>query len=166
MQRIGMIMLLVFSAATAAQAQEPGQFYLLAGAQYGAPTRATADLGIMFATKENADCPSDCARHGFLAEGGLGQGGTRYSAGAWAITDAGGFGMDARAVMNHTFSFPRRATPGANYIGVEAGLMIAYVFRISAGVAHRVSGPSGPRGGTIFTMSGGVEIPLPLFKIR
>jgi len=34
-----------------------GQFYLLAGAQYGAPTRATADLGIMFATKENADCP-------------------------------------------------------------------------------------------------------------
>jgi hypothetical protein len=92
MRRIGMIMFFVFSATTAAQAQKPGQFYLLAGAQS-----------------------------------------------------------------------PRRAMPGANYIGVEAGLIFAHIFRISAGVAHRVSDPTGPRGGTIFTISGGVEIPLPLF---
>jgi len=95
---------------------------------------------------------------------GFGQGGTGSAVPGQSQT-AGGFGMDARRRNEHTFSFPRRATPGANYIGVEAGLMIAYVFRISAGVAHRVSGPSGPRGGTILTMSGGARS-LPLFKIR
>jgi hypothetical protein len=48
MRRGGIIMLLFLSAAIAA-AQEPGEFFLLVGAQYGMPTRATANLGIMFA---------------------------------------------------------------------------------------------------------------------
>jgi hypothetical protein len=165
MRRIGIIALLFFSTATAAQAQEPGRFFLLAGAQYDAPSRTTADLGIMFALKDAVPSASDYTLAGFLAEAGLGQGGARYSAGAWAITEEG-LGMDVRAVMNHTFSSPRRATPGAKYVGVEAGMTFGYIFRVSAGVAHRVGGPPAPRGSTIFTVGGGVQILVPLFKIK
>jgi hypothetical protein len=162
MQRIGIIALLYFSAATAAHAQEPRQFYLLVGGQFGPPTRTTADLGIIFAAKDK----SPEARFGFLAEGGLGQGGARYSAGVWAIEKADeGIGMDVRVVMNHTFASPHAAAPGSKYVGFEAGMTFAYIFRISAGVERRVGGPSGPHG-TIYTVSGGVQVPVPLFRIR
>jgi hypothetical protein len=207
MQRIKIIVLLFFSAATVVCAQEPGQFYLQVGGQIDKLTRGdgqledqkigalarvmTADLGIIFAVKEpaqsgDARCGflakpihdavlhlsgSGVARCGFLVEGALGQGGARYSAGVWAIDNTSfyegevGGGLDVRVVMNHTFSSPRHATPDSNYVGFEAGLRFGYIFRASAGVAHRVSGPPG-RQGTIFTWSGGVQIPVPLFKIR
>ena len=207
MRRIGINVLLFFSAVTAASAQEPGQFYLLVGGQIDKLTRGdgrledekisalahvmTGNLGIIFATKEpaqssDAQCGflakplhdavlhlsgSGVARCGFLVEGALGQGGARYSVGVWAIDNTSfyqgevGGGLDMRVVMNHTFSSPRHATPNSNYVGFEAGLLFGYIFRISAGVSHRISGPSGPHA-TIFTWSGGVQIPVPLIKIH
>jgi hypothetical protein len=189
MRRIGIIVLLFFSAAAAADAQESDRFSLLTGAQYGSPARAAADLGIMFTTKESkgwrcgflaegaeivlgrmTGLQSTDMQCGFLVEGGLGQGGARYSAGVMAldntsIVDGGGWGIDARVVMNHTFASPRRATPDSKYVGVEAGLTIMNIFRLSAGVSHRVAGPSGPHG-TIFMWDGGVQIRVPLLKIR
>jgi hypothetical protein len=190
MQRIGIIVLLFFMVAVAAYGQEPGQFYLLAGGQFSYHTRATADLGIVFAMKEAIDSiDTRCGfigkplydfvnsqsgrsgRCGIIIEAGLGHGGARYSAGVWAIDDSSfatgdtGSGFDVRFVMNRTFSSPRGATPNSKYIGFEAGMRIAYIFRISAGVSRRISGPSGPHG-TLITWSAGAQIPIPLFKIR
>jgi hypothetical protein len=164
MRRIGIIVILFFSAATMAYAQENRHFYLLAGAQFGIPTHATADLGIMFPIKENGYRGNEYYwGWGFLGEGGLGHGGARYSTGAWATVEF--VRMDLRVIMNHTFASPIRATPGSKYVGFEAGLAMFDYFRVSGGAEHRVSGPSGPQG-TIFTVGCGVEIPLPLFKIR
>jgi hypothetical protein len=187
------IALWLLFATTAAYAQDQDHFYLLPGIQSGKPMRGTVNLGIMFATKEEpprghaercgflaavaeiipggiTGSQSTDMRCGFLAEGSLGHGGARYSAGLWAIdrdsvVEGGGWGLDVRAVMNHTFAAPRGAAPNSNYIGGEAGLIIWRIFRISAGVEHRISGPDGPFG-TIFTWSYGVQIPVQLFKIR
>jgi hypothetical protein len=84
----------------------------------------------------------------------------------WAITKAyEGIGMDVRVVATHTFASPHAAAPGSKYVGFEAGMTFAYIFRFSAGVERQIGGPSGPHG-TIYTVSGGVQVPVPLFSIR
>ena len=136
---------------------------LLVGGQYGAPTRLTGTAGLLIARPrpfESGTAP-DSSRAGLVLTVGAGTGGFRVAAGATALALEGPMlttGLDALVTLSRTADSPRGATGESTYIGGEVGLVLMSV-RLSAGVARRTAGASGPKA-TIFTWSVGVQIPL------
>ena len=133
---------------------------LLFGARYGAPTGLTGDLGLLIPVvkPERGDDLGDTYAHkGVALVASAGEGGQRIAAGAaWLAKPEGGpvlFAVDVLGSVTRTSSAPRVATGDSTYVGVEAGYTVLMV-RVSAGVARRTAGPTGP-GGTIFTWSVG-----------
>ena len=124
----------------------------LPSVQYGAPLRTSAGLAVFIPTSEEGGA----RRQGFIVEGSLGAGGARGSFGIARFIEYAG--VDARAVFTRTWASPREASARSTYAGAQAGLSIAYV-RVSAGVEHRLSGPSSPKA-TILSWTVGVEFPL------
>ena len=68
------------------------------------------------------------------------------------------FGGELLGTVTRTWGRPTRGTTNSTYVGVEAGWVFLSV-RTTIGVAHRVAGPTGP-GGTIFTWTLGIQVPL------
>jgi hypothetical protein len=135
MRQIASIVL-SFSAANAAFSREPGQFFLLAGGQYIAPARATADLGVRFATKESYR--GHGAGYGFLAEGGLGQGCAQYSAETGGIPDIGGVGGWTYACNEPYVCIALRHRAWLKAYRWRGWPDDMAYFRVNAGVARRV----------------------------
>jgi hypothetical protein len=148
MRAIGYVTLILLAAPRTAHAQEAvaaassPKLFLLTGVQYSKPTRVSADLGFLVA---KGDSRSEV--RGFFLEGGVGQEGVRAAAGlgVWGIADDGGF--DIRGVLTRTWDSPRGASPNSTYYGVEAGMTLWYIFRVSVGVAHRLSDVPGDDAG-------------------
>jgi len=143
--------------ATPVLAQEPlvanNSPTLLFDAFGGAPTRFTGGATVLFPV----GTPSSHERVNAVdIQGSAGMGGVRV-AGGMAFLDEG-WGPDVLLTMTRTSASPRSADPHATYMGVEAGYNWL-IFRMSAGVAHRIAGPSGPDG-TVFTWQAGAAIPL------
>jgi len=157
MKRAPIALVALFALAGAAYAQQPAQPHassdvlFLPAVQYGGPLRISGGLAVFVPIGDRGTS----RRQGVVIEGSGGQGGARLSAGLARFIEA--FGLDARAVLNRTWSSPLGASPDSTYGGLEAGLSIAYV-RVSVGVAHRISGASGPDA-TILTW--GVALQLP-----
>ena len=108
----------------------------------------------------SGDSP-DSSRAGVVVTGRAGTGGFGVAVGGAALALEGPFlttGFDGLFTLTRTGHTPRGATENSTYVGGEAGLVLMSV-RLSAGVAHRVAGTSGPKA-TIFTWSVGAQIPL------
>ena len=128
-----------------------GQLLFLPAVQYGAPLKISGGLAVFVPVGERGTM----TRQGVIVEGSGGQGGLRASVGLARFIEVSG--LDARIVIDRTWSSPRDASPDSTYGGIEAGLSIAYV-RVSVGVAHRISGPSGPDT-TILTWGAAFQLP-------
>lgn len=137
-----------------AQAQD---VLLLPAVQYGAPLRLSGGLSVFVPLGETGTM----FRQGLIVEGSAGRAGGRASIGLARFIEA--FGLDGRAVVTRTWSSPLDAATDSTYGGIEAGLSIAYV-RVSAGVARRIAGASGPDA-TIFTWGAAFQLPR-YFKKR
>ena len=149
---------LIGAAALFACARVAGaQALFIPAVQYGDPLRISGGLAVFVPVGETGTF----FRQGVVVEGGAGQGGARISGGVARFLED--FGLDARAVLSRTWSSPRHASPDSTYGGLEAGLSFAYV-RVSAGVAHRISGPPEPDDATILTW--GVALQLPHYFHR
>jgi len=140
-----------------------GRPVVLAGGGYAAPTEVFGSAGVLIARPEPFEpgASPDSSRAGLVVAGRAGTGGFGIAAGVAALAHEGPLlttGFDALFTVTRTTHAPRSASPDSTYVGGEAGLVIMSV-RLSAGAAHRTSGPSGPNA-TIFTWSVGVQIPL------
>jgi hypothetical protein len=159
------VALLGFAAPALAQATSSGLDHpvFLLGGQYGAPTRLAGTAGVLIAAPRRftpAGSP-DSSRAGLVLSGSAGTGGFRVAAGGAALALEGPFlttGFDALFTVTRTGDAPRSAAIRSTYVGGEAGLVIMSV-RLSAGVAHRAAGGSGPKA-TVFTWSVGAQIPI------
>jgi hypothetical protein len=118
---------------------------------YGRPLRLSAALSVFLPTADDGQ-----QRDGFIVDAAAGQGGARLGFGRATFVEY--VGLDARAVAIRTFASPGGASGKSTYAGLEAGLTLAYV-RVSAGLARRLSGPTGPRA-TIFTWTAGFQYPI------
>jgi hypothetical protein len=158
----------VLGLATAAFAQTPAPqadrpVVALVGGYYGAPTRWSGSAGLLIGRPRpfQAGTAPDSSRTGLMVAGGAGAGGVRVAAGVAALALEGPnltTGFDALFTVTRTGAAPRDASADSTYLGAEAGLVLMSV-RLSAGVAHRVSGSSGSKS-TVFTWSAGVQIPV------
>jgi hypothetical protein len=148
------LLALTLPLAHAPKAPPPADPYylLLPSVSYGAPLRTAVSFAVF---RSNPNPRQEQLIDGWSVEAGVGQGGARFSAGHSSFLEY--VGIDLRGVLTRTFKSPRGATPSSTYAGVEGGLTIAYV-RVTAGVAHRLGGLGGKA--TIFTWSGGVQIPI------
>jgi hypothetical protein len=126
---------------------------LFPAVQFGAPARLTGGLAVLLPYGDNR---SAFRGQGVMLEGSAGQSGARASGGVFTFEEY--FGLDARAVLQRTWGDPLRASTDSTYLGVEGGVSIAYV-RVSAGVARRISGPSGAHA-TILMWSAGIQFPI------
>jgi len=116
------------------------------------PTRkpyTDSDWGLL--TREGVEIEASYGLHGARVAAGYGGRGKSCSPGLL-------FGTDLLGNVTRTWGQPTRGTANSTYVGVEGGWVFLSV-RTTIGVAHRVAGPKGP-GGTIFTWSAGLEIPL------
>jgi hypothetical protein len=159
------VVLLAFAAPLAAQesSQPIDHPVVLVGAQFGAPTRLSGSAGVLIAPPKRftPQASPDSSRAGLVVKGTAGMGGFSVAAGAAALALEGPYlttGFDALVTVTRTGQTPRAAGVHSTYVGVEGGLVIMSV-RLSAGVAHRATGPPGSNA-TIFTWSAGVQIPL------
>lgn len=133
---------------------------LLVDVGFGGPTQATIGLGLVVPVGRYEPI------HDFLEEfSGLevkastGTDGARLAVGR-AIFDKHEdesviFVHDVLVGVTRTWKSARGASPDSTYVGVEGGLMFVCM-RVTAGLAHRVAGPAGPKG-TIFTWTVGMQ---------
>jgi hypothetical protein len=156
------LVVLAWPAAALAQnaPERIGRPLLLVGLAYDRPLRTAAGLGILipFGAPDTED-HGVLSYPGVLVEAGAGAGGRRIGFGlASRVKDSSGpvlFGVDVLMALRWTAASPRSASANATYIGAEAGLLLLAV-RVSAGVARRIEGPSGPHR-TIATWRVGVQ---------
>jgi hypothetical protein len=136
---------------------------VLLSAEYGAPMRASAGFGVLtpFGSANPSRATSQ-TRSGLVIAGSLGEGGEQLAAGLGGLVRDRSYlriyGFDIRGTLTRTRGSPRGATPEATYGGIEAGLTLS-LLRVSAGYAHRVTGPPGPKGDR-FTWTVGAQLPL------
>ena len=153
----------VTAAAQTDAAERASRPLFLVGARFDAPARAVVSGGLLFQvgklTTGSDFGDSVVAHRGLEVEASAGLGAWRLAAGyARRVKSRNGpvlFGEDLLASVTRTRDEPRGATPDSTYVGVEAGLTLIAI-RFSAGVAHRVSGPSGPHR-TMFIWSVGLR---------
>ena len=136
--------------AQTAPRQDHGLLFLPHG-EFGTPLALSGGLGVFFETSDDGEL-----LRGFIADGGVGQGGISASFGYQSFIEY--MGLDLRAVTHRTLWSPRGASEDSTYLGGEIGLTIAFV-RLSIGGAHRISGATGEKA-TIKTWSAGVVVPL------
>jgi len=108
-----------------------------------------SDWGLM--TRDGLEIEASYGLHGARLAAGKSTRGKSCSPGML-------FGTDLLGNVTRTWGKPTRGTANSTYVGVEGGWVFLSV-RTTIGVAHRVAGPKGP-GGTIFTWSLGIQIPL------
>jgi hypothetical protein len=138
---------------------------VLLGAQYGAPMRTSASVGILRSAdpgRGSRSASSSHTRSGLLIAGTVGTGGEQFALGlAGLVTERSYlliYGFDIRATLTRTRKSPRGATPESTYGGVEAGLTVS-ILRVSAGYGRRLSSvPAADR--NAFTWSVGAQFPL------
>lgn len=105
--------------------------------------------------------PGRNGQPGLEVEASAGVGGARLALGRASFF--GGEGdpilivVDILVGLTRTWNSPDRASSDSTYVGLEYGMM-GLAVRVSAGVAHRVAGPEGPKA-TIFTWSVGMQAP-------
>jgi hypothetical protein len=163
---ISIALVVIGMAAPVAAQQVPSRFdrpVVLVGGHYGSPDRASASAGVLIAPPRPlaSGTAPDSSRAGILVKGTAGSGGFSFGAGGSALALEGPYlttGFDALFTVTRTGKTPRDAGADSTYVGVEGGLVLMSV-RLSAGVAHRVAGPPGPKA-TIFTWRAGVQLPL------
>jgi hypothetical protein len=157
----------VFVASATARAQDASPAaedhgaIILFGGRYAVPTRWTGGLGVMIPIGNSRDTDLGDLREyrGLEVEGSAGVGGARLAVGpAFAGTSPRApvlFVGDVLVGLTRTWNSPRAASADSSLVSVEGGLTILMV-RVSAGLAHRVAGPAGPKA-TIFTWSVGAQ---------
>jgi len=171
----GLVLAAMVATPRAASAQSPvpfspaapgatqGKPVILLGADAGASQRAAGFVGVWVPMWNRLTrTPSVAApRRGLEVMGSAGAGGFGIAAGpmsvvseGWAMTVA----ADVRGTLTRTSNSPRDATPRATYVGADAGMVLT-VIKFDVGIAHRVSGPTGPKA-MIFTWRVGVQIPV------
>jgi hypothetical protein len=136
----------------------------LFGANYGAPTKMSGTAGVLIplGRQEPSSVQPSITRTGAIVEGAFGRGGQRIAAGWSARMTEGSllltYGLDFCGTVTRTSGTPRGASADSTYAGFVAGFNVSAA-RMTAGVEHRVSGPSGPHA-TIFTWTLGVQVPI------
>jgi hypothetical protein len=138
---------------------------ILLNAQYGAPMRASAGIGVLSSfdrRKKSRSVEERQVRSGLLVAGNVGKGGEQLAVGIGGLVTEGSYlliyGFDIRGTVTRTGTSPRQAAAESTYGGVEAGLTLSLV-RLSAGYARRLSGAAATRRHAL-TWSVGVQLPL------
>jgi hypothetical protein len=154
MNAVHLLLALALPFAQAKPAPAPGAPYylVLPSISYGAPLRTSASVALF---RSNPNPRQEQLIDGWIAEGGAGRGGVRFSAGYASFLEY--LGLDLRGAVTRTFGSPRSATPRSTYAGVEGGITIAYA-RFTVGIARRLGG-SGDKA-AIFSWTAGVQIPI------
>ena len=122
----------------------------------GAPLRLSGGATVLLPFGKATDSDNLANQNAVEIQASAGLGGARLAGGMAFLS--GPFGPDVLLSVTRTWASPRSATAHATYLGIEGGY-VWLILRLSAGVAQRVAGPSGPKA-TVFTWQVGAQVPL------